>query len=103
MLHFYKIILLNEMLVYFVSSRGFGYNFQLEIHHLSIKSKAENWLEHWTAVSFCLELFSSAHQRSLVGTEPATSQLESSLLKSPKQNETAAQCSSQFSAFDFTD
>ena len=31
--------------------------------------KAENWLEDLTAVSFRLELFSSAHQRSLVGTE----------------------------------
>ena len=65
---------------YFVGSRGFGYNFQLEIHHYSVKLKAENWLEHWTAVLFCLELFNSAHQRSLVGNEPATSQLESQYL-----------------------
>ena len=59
---------------------SFVFLFQLEIHHLSVKLEVENWLEHWRAVSFCLELFSSAHQRSLVGTESATSLLESQSL-----------------------
>ena len=42
---------------------------EFSIHHYSVKSKAENSLEHWTAVSFRLEHLGSAHQRSLVGTE----------------------------------
>ena len=29
------------------------YYFQLEIHQPLVKLKAECWLEHWTAVSFC--------------------------------------------------
>ena len=49
-------------------------NFRFEIHHSSVKLKSENWLEHWTAVSFCLKRFSSAHPRSLVGTQLAISQ-----------------------------
>ena len=55
-------------------------NFQLEIFSKISKVETENWLEHWTAVSFCLELDSSAHQRSLVGTEPTTSQLKNKSL-----------------------
>ena len=38
-------------------------SFRLEIHHYSVKLKAENRLEHWTTVSFCLELFSSGRVR----------------------------------------
>ena len=54
--------------------------FQLEIHHYSVKSKTEFCRDHWTAVSFRFKLFSSAHQRSLVGTGPTTSKLESQSL-----------------------
>ena len=57
---------MSWLLKYFVSSRGFCQNFQLQIHHWSVKLEAENWLEHWTAVSFCLELFSSARKQSLM-------------------------------------
>ena len=52
-----------------------GILLKFSIRISSIKLKAKNWLEHQMAVTFYLELFSSGHQRSLVGIEPVTSQL----------------------------
>ena len=55
------------MILDFYPIYTFLWIFLFEIHHWSVKLKAENWLQHWAAISFCLELFSSAHQRSLPG------------------------------------
>ena len=61
----------------FVYSGRFCWNFQLDIHHYSVQLKARTYLEHRISFLFCLKHFSSAHQRSVVGTEFLISQLES--------------------------
>ena len=55
------------------------------VMHLGIfnweKLNVDHFMEHWTAVSFCLELFCNIHQRSLGVIERATLQFRNQLLQ----------------------
>ena len=54
---------------------------KFSIVNSSLMSKVENWLKHWMAISFCLELLSSVHQRSLERTESASLQIGDGLIQ----------------------